>query len=1103
VQTSALESVLDYLRKQVGKEAMKDLSDTELLERFCGRREEAAFALLLLRHGPAVLGVCRRMLGDVHAAEDAFQATFLVLVRKAGSVRKRQSLGSFLYGVAYRTAARARVQAAERRTRERAAVTSSSHPDALDVLSRAEACAVLHEEMAHLPDKYRRPLVLCYLEGKTHEQAAREMAWPKSSVSGRLKRGCELLRQRLSLRGVTLSAGVLTVLLADQSARAVPALLTLSTVRLAAQALAGKATTATAAIGLAGGVLKAVIATRTGVLLSLLLTVGLAAAGVGVLASQPEKPKAAPPPVARHAEQPKAEPVAAVQNDLYGDPLPDGALARLGTVRLHHAGLWQVVFSADGKSLLSTGGDDVVRRWEISSGKLVGAQPYTLPPEDSGASAFLSTDAKTLACVGQKDLYFLDAVTGKELHRVPLEKSYEGVAFTADGKRFAATTFSGEILLFDVATGTPVKTGLPAKLRSNSVALDPNGKLLAAPGENYFTVALWGLPDGKARHVVRVRVSNPALVFSHDGSKLLIRSVNEAFILNTATGAKEGVFPFPPGFVCYGFCLSEDGAQFAACCLDSIMLVDTKTMNVIRTITNTNCRHLQFSPDSKTLAGFGGSAIRLWNVADGKPLHNFNGHNDARAVVYSPDGTRLATGGDGMICVWAVATRKLRTTIRIVRFGRAFIFSSDGQTLFGSAGFGVVKAWNVADGKEMATFHSADDEKERGNNISSLQLSPDGKRLTASSQIEDENFLITWDILSGKRLDRTTWPRASESITFAPRGEWLAYSKQGSFVLHDLATKQERVIGGFPQFAPYTFSPDGALLAIPASDTSSTADLPKAFVKIVETATGKVRITLPAGTGAVNAFTPDNRFLFTTSLTEFRLWELATGKEVLRRPVEGMPYGWNSATFANQAAVAPDGRSAATSLPTGSILIWDLLPSSRLKGTLTVKDLESLWADLGGEDAAKAYYAGGRLLSAPDMASVFLSKQLRPTADDETKRIRSLIETLNDDDFLKRKAAHQELKQLGLLAEPELRRALDGKPSAETRHSVQDLLDSMETLGTVRTAEERRQTRALWVLEQIGSAEARKTLERLAGGAAAARQTREAKSALQRLKAKE
>jgi hypothetical protein len=272
-------------------------------------------------------------------------------------------------------------------------------------------------------------------------------------------------------------------------------------------------------------------------------------------------------------------------------------------------------------------------------------------------------------------------------------------------------------------------------------------------------------------------------------------------------------------------------------------------------------------------------------------------------------------------------------------------------------------------------------------------------------------------------------------------------------------------------------------------------------VRIVDTATGRIRTTLlPPGTAAVNAFTPDGRFLFTTSPTEFCLWEVATGKVALRRPVEGTASGWEGATFAYKATVAPDGRSAATSMPTGNILIWDLLPSSRRSGDLSAKDLESLWADLADEDAAKAYYAGGRFLSAPEMACVFLSKQLHQTTD-ETERIRTLIGALDDNEFSKREAARMELRQLGLLAEPELRRSLNDKPSAETRHSVQDLLDGMETVETVRTAEERRQIRAVWVLEQIGSAEARKTLERLAGGAAA-RQTREAKAALQRLKSK-
>jgi hypothetical protein len=361
-----------------------------------------------------------------------------------------------------------------------------------------------------------------------------------------------------------------------------------------------------------------------------------------------------------------------------------------------------------------------------------------------------------------------------------------------------------------------------------------------------------------------------------------------------------------------------------------------------------------------------------------------------------------------------------------------------------------------------------------------------------------EYYLFNWDVSTGERLERTSW-RVRGKMTISPSGGHLAYTSAAGFVLYDLATKQETVLEKLQPDGFYTFSADGSLLALPCISDPGPTDLEEAFVRIVETATGKIRFSLPRGTGPLNAFSPDGRYLLTTSLKEFRLWEIATSKEVLRQPVDEAVNGWHDATFANQAAVAPDGRSAATSMPDGTIVVWDLLPSSRPKGDLTAKDLDSLWADLASEDAAKAYSAGGRLLSDPDRACAFLGKQLHAT-DGETERIRGLITALNDDDFSKREAASKELRQLGLLAEPELRGALNDKCPAETRRTVKDLLDRLETMPTV---EERQQIRALWVLEQIGSAEARKTLERLAGGAAAARQTREAKSTLQRLKAKE
>jgi RNA polymerase sigma factor (sigma-70 family) len=180
-----------------------NLTDAELLDRFTRSRDPGAFADLVRRHGPMVFGVCRRVLRDPNDAEEAFQVTFLVLVRKADGLREPGRLANWLYGVANRVARKARVSAARRGRHERAAAT----PDRTvpDEPTDADLRAVLDEEMVALPDKYRAPLVLCYLEGLTNEAAAERLGWPPGSMSYRLARGRELLRKRLVRRGVCLA----------------------------------------------------------------------------------------------------------------------------------------------------------------------------------------------------------------------------------------------------------------------------------------------------------------------------------------------------------------------------------------------------------------------------------------------------------------------------------------------------------------------------------------------------------------------------------------------------------------------------------------------------------------------------------------------------------------------------------------------------------------------------------------------------------------------------------------------------------------------------------------------------------------------------------
>jgi RNA polymerase sigma factor (sigma-70 family) len=193
------------------------LSDAQLLERFASRRDGVAFEAMVHRHGPMVLAVCRGILKDPNDAQDAFQATFLVLVRKAGSLwAVKGSLGSWLYRVAHRIAIQANAGAARRREVERRA-GEMADPSSADRGAGSDILPALHEEIGRLPEKYRSPIVLCHLEQMTHEEAARHLGWTVGMVRGRVAKARELLRARLSRRGVALSGGLLATVLSEQA----------------------------------------------------------------------------------------------------------------------------------------------------------------------------------------------------------------------------------------------------------------------------------------------------------------------------------------------------------------------------------------------------------------------------------------------------------------------------------------------------------------------------------------------------------------------------------------------------------------------------------------------------------------------------------------------------------------------------------------------------------------------------------------------------------------------------------------------------------------------------------------------------------------------
>jgi RNA polymerase sigma factor (sigma-70 family) len=215
-------------------------SDRQLLEQFLKAPDSGAFRSLVVRHGPTVLQMCRRVLQDAHEAEDAFQATFMVLVRKARSIEDPDSLGGWLRGVAYRTALRARCRSARRHAIERSRAEMAHFEHTPDDLSH-DLRNVIRAELERLPDSYREPVTLCYLEGMTHQEAARKLGWPVGTVKVRLVRGRRLLRERLDRRGVCLGSGLLFLLLDSAKAHAaVPAPLVQSTTRAMTLAAKGR-----------------------------------------------------------------------------------------------------------------------------------------------------------------------------------------------------------------------------------------------------------------------------------------------------------------------------------------------------------------------------------------------------------------------------------------------------------------------------------------------------------------------------------------------------------------------------------------------------------------------------------------------------------------------------------------------------------------------------------------------------------------------------------------------------------------------------------------------------------------------------------------------
>ncbi len=421
-------------------ERRRQAADSDLLRAFAQQSDNDAFTELLRRHGPMVLHLALHLLNHRQDAEDVFQVVFLTLARQARSLRNESSVAAWMHRVAWRLAVRCRAKRrAARRKPTGEELTGGLMPrrSPEEEISLREAQALLHQELAALPECLRQPLVLCYLQGRTRDEAAHQLGWSLGTLKRRLEQGRKLLHARLSRRGLTLATVLSTMLIGSEQ---VPASLAKATLNLATSALTGSASLSGSVALLLAEMSRSV---KVKAFWGLVLMLGACAgASAWVYRGNAENPI-----VAEKASTPGHPPVAAKidktvepARDRFGDPLPAGAVARLGTVRLRHGDyMHSIRYAPDGKTLISLGRDGI-HVWDVATGKLgrhfgAGVLPRSLDLSSDGRRAALSRFHEGIG--GPVEVW--DVATGKLLHKLG-HLHYSQVRFSPDGKQLAART---------------------------------------------------------------------------------------------------------------------------------------------------------------------------------------------------------------------------------------------------------------------------------------------------------------------------------------------------------------------------------------------------------------------------------------------------------------------------------------------------------------------------------------------------------------------------------------------------------------------------------------------------------------------------------------
>jgi WD40 repeat protein len=807
--------------------------------------------------------------------------------------------------------------------------------------------------------------------------------------------------------------------------------------------------------------------------------------------------------------------------DAHGDPLPDGALARLGTIRLRHGGeVYLVSFTPDSKAVASVSADQTFRLWDVANGKELRRFERKGLPLFYGTVSF---GGKFRGGPGVLPPQALRELSFGDREGFPL-------TYSADGKLLALVDPRNQLLLFDTTSGKQIRKIDLRDPIGHAVALSPDGKLLAcgeAGGEEH-TVRLWDLANdkelpplqlGKLRLVTK-------LLFAPDGKQLAGISGGHIRVWDVTTGKRSRLYEGHENLV-LAIAFSWDGQKLASAGADGTVRVwESASEEEVKkfTVNDSQFISVAFTPDGKNLvAGQNQSAIHVWDIATGQEKRLLEGHKSpVIAVAVSPDGKTIASASTaGEIRLWNAATGKELDNVKQLERVESFGLLSDGHSVVTWSGAGTVRVVDLLTGAEQMNV------KGPGEDNLLYEVAPGGK--LAAIWNPQEDTLRLWDGLKGKELHKLPGQQGGiQSATFSADGKLLATNSgsEGNVRVWKVATGKEAFqVVSTGSAGGCAFSPDGKLLAIVLSD----GDL-----CLVETLTGKERSRLRLGrTGGFSAmaFSPDSRLLALTLGDEvIRLWDVVQGK-LLRGLVghqesvltlafspngdvlasgsdDGTVRLWKVGTGeevrcfeGHQGAVtrvlfAASGKAVVSGGRDGCLVLWDAVTSGKAKYASPVaKKFDQLWADLADAEGMKPFQATA--LDLPKETVAFLAKKLHPVPRVDSGFVEKLVADLDHKNFGVRQKATKDLEKLEGQARAALEKAFANPPSAEAHSRLKRLLDRLDGQGL--SPDELRSLRAVELLVLVGSPAARELLQDLARGAPGARLTQDAAEAVKRL----